>query len=40
MPCGRKFGKILRNVKRQYPSYSGKRHMKIAWGIAKKQRKR
>jgi len=39
MVCGKKFGKILKNVKKQYPKYSNKRHMKIAWGIMKKQKK-
>jgi len=40
MPCGRKFGEILRSVKKTYPRYSPARQMKIAWGIIKKQEKR
>jgi len=40
MPCGKSFGKILRKVKKQYPRYSKKRHMKIAWGIIHKQKRR
>jgi hypothetical protein len=40
MPCGKKFGKILKGVKKEYPSYSNKRQMKIAWGIMGKQKKR
>lgn len=38
MPCGKKFGKILKRVKKQYPNYSQKRVMKIAWGIYNKQK--
>lgn len=38
MVCGSKFGKILKGVKKQYPSYSQKRIMKIAWGVYKKQK--
>jgi hypothetical protein len=35
----RKLGKILKNVKKQYPKYSKARQLKIAWGIVKKQEK-
>jgi len=37
MPCGKKFGTVLKKVKKQYPKYTRKRQLKIAWGIMKKQ---
>lgn len=40
MPCGKKFGKILKGVKEQYPGYSQKRQMKITWAVYQKQKKK
>lgn len=40
MPCDKKFGKVLRKVKKQYPKYSKKRQMTIAWGIIYKHKYR
>jgi len=39
MPCGKKFGKILKNVKLQYPKYGKKRQLNITWGIWHKIKK-
>lgn len=37
MPCGKKFGKVLKNVIKEHPNYSKKKQMKIAWGLVKKK---
>jgi len=42
VPCGKFFGKILKNVmkSKKYKRYSKERKMKIAWGIYHKQIRR
>jgi len=39
MPCNKNFGKILKNVKKEYPKASPKRQMKMTWDKIKKQKK-